>query len=789
MQVPAIARHGSVKRRLGVQPKRSVATISTTPTKLAASLIFDPNKDAWAAAVAAAGGRPKVPVACAIDAANAAKAADVAAATGHAPPRHPFDSAPAAPAATGGCDACTAAAVDCAPSNPFDVPRAAAPPAGCCNPTNPFDLSGAIAPTAALSAFEGGVRACGAAHATCGECGACGECGTCGLAHAQMTTAGAGNPWASGSGGSGSGSGSSSSVNGGGGGDMPRHEGGRMTWAEGLARAAAELDESAAAAVPDLIVRTCVSPGRRSAIGTTAPVPGPGPPGLAPAPGPVPVPVAVVGLTVAAGDSAGSVARAAGGDVGQSANGSRGGRVPGHADDDARLEAAVARGPSLDELLGARPCGGEEAEGRDADGGEEAEGRDADDDDDAISNVSSGDASSETQGDNDDDEDDDDEEDGEMVAAAPAVARGSAAGAAASHDRALCGIVAASGPAAAVRAATRCACGCGRDEASVAEVLEPSATGGAARHRQPAAAGAASAEVTGEARRAGAAHGGDAAAGGDAASQRAAVTSLAKPLLAAMVSDYFAPDSSTRHEAIPPPRSVIRTAAPTPSSRLAVRTVQLLGYEARGCESRRPSSVSGDPVSLMAAGTAAPRRRSSKRSFVVYQLRTRVGPFECSSYRRFSDFLGLHARLQREAGKAGKAKQQLAGVRTRAPRMAHLSHGLLTKCVPPCACSLICAVLPSRPCAARAPTAVTPTAKKLRESKLSLAPKDRRTEQRMVLLQRYCAELCAAPDLAQNELVTAFFWPSGEDGAGSVVAPDGSRASMSFEHLVDAESS
>lgn len=49
----------------------------------------------------------------------------------------------------------------------------------------------------------------------------------------------------------------------------------------------------------------------------------------------------------------------------------------------------------------------------------------------------------------------------------------------------------------------------------------------------------------------------------------------------------------------------------------------------------------------------------------------------------------------------------------------------------------------------------------------------------MRLLQRYCSELCASPDLAQSELVTAFFWPN--DGSGSVVAPDGSTASMTGE--------
>ena len=44
------------------------------------------------------------------------------------------------------------------------------------------------------------------------------------------------------------------------------------------------------------------------------------------------------------------------------------------------------------------------------------------------------------------------------------------------------------------------------------------------------------------------------------------------------------------------------------------------------------------------------------------------------------------------------------------------------------------------------------------------------------LLAKYCAELCAAPELSQSELVTSFFWPS--DGSGSVVAPDGSMANL-----------
>ena len=74
-------------------------------------------------------------------------------------------------------------------------------------------------------------------------------------------------------------------------------------------------------------------------------------------------------------------------------------------------------------------------------------------------------------------------------------------------------------------------------------------------------------------------------------------------------------------------------------------------------------------------------------------------------------------------------------------------------------------------------SSATPTAARLRDSKLSMAPRAAKTvEQRTRLLQRYRNELCAPVDLAQNELVTAFFWPN--DGSGSVVAPDGSAATM-----------
>ena len=190
-----------------------------------------------------------------------------------------------------------------------------------------------------------------------------------------------------------------------------------------------------------------------------------------------------------------------------------------------------------------------------------------------------------------------------------------------------------------------------------------------------------------------------------------------------------------------------------------MRTVQIVGHELKESVRVRSRSSSGGSVnddqssgrargssfSNIAAGAlssiggisggsggdsdAAGGRR---RWYTVYELRARVGPFECTSFRRFSDFLRLHARLQRATAKDKPARIQLL--------------------------------------------AATPTASKLRESKLSLAPRAKQIESRKRLLQRYCAELCEAPELAQSELVTGFFWPN--DGNGSVVAPDGSSGYM-----------
>jgi hypothetical protein len=228
----------------------------------------------------------------------------------------------------------------------------------------------------------------------------------------------------------------------------------------------------------------------------------------------------------------------------------------------------------------------------------------------------------------------------------------------------------------------------------------------------------------------------------------------APPLLSAVVMDYFAADATERCSDSSSSPNLVQAAQSSASTRLAVRTVQLIGHEQReSLPGRRGSfsdsmnnrsrssslsgSFSGSSSSLPPLESASGSRKSrSRRMHTVYQLRARVGPFECTSFRRFSDFLQLQSRLQRAAGKGKTARQHLL--------------------------------------------AATPTARKLRESKLSLASRERQVEQRLRMLQRYCTELCASPQLAQEELVTSFFWPN--DGSGSVVAPDGSVASMLNEH-------
>ena len=231
------------------------------------------------------------------------------------------------------------------------------------------------------------------------------------------------------------------------------------------------------------------------------------------------------------------------------------------------------------------------------------------------------------------------------------------------------------------------------------------------------------------------------------------ISSQQPPLLSAVVFDYFSPGSvATRQESSRASVCLMRTTATTPRQ-LAVRTVQVLGSEERETLvkpfRRSVSSSEGSLDSDLLRGTLPSEscgngsvngsvkydgRRAGKRFHTTYRVRALVGPFECTSSHRFSEFLKLHSQLQRSCGK-DKARKQ------------HLAQAM-------------------------------PTGKKLRESKhiIFIPNRSRVVEARMLLIARYCEELCAASSLAQSEIVTGFFWPC--DGAGSVVAPDGSMASL-----------
>ena len=119
-------------------------------------------------------------------------------------------------------------------------------------------------------------------------------------------------------------------------------------------------------------------------------------------------------------------------------------------------------------------------------------------------------------------------------------------------------------------------------------------------------------------------------------------------------------------------------------------------------------------------------RDAKAKLHTVYQVRARVGPFECSTAHRFSDFLRLCNELQQAFAKLK----------------------------------------------------FPPSAAKLNAERRQLQP-HRHTEGRMRLLQRFCDDMCALHEVAGSQVMVAFFWPSGErgDGDGAVVAPDGSRAS------------
>ena len=85
-------------------------------------------------------------------------------------------------------------------------------------------------------------------------------------------------------------------------------------------------------------------------------------------------------------------------------------------------------------------------------------------------------------------------------------------------------------------------------------------------------------------------------------------------------------------------------------------------------------------------------------------MRARIGPFECNTSHRFSDFLTLQRRLQQ--------------------------------------------AFPKRK--------FPPSALRLKEQKLQLQP-HRHTESRMRLLQRYCEDVCAPGDMASSSVMVAFF--------------------------------
>ena len=104
-------------------------------------------------------------------------------------------------------------------------------------------------------------------------------------------------------------------------------------------------------------------------------------------------------------------------------------------------------------------------------------------------------------------------------------------------------------------------------------------------------------------------------------------------------------------------------------------------------------------------------------------VRARVGPFECTTYRRFSAFLELHRSLK--------------------------------------------AALPA--------SAKLPRSRPLRNERLQIQP-HKHTEGRIRLLQKYVDELCAVPEASESAELAAFFWP--EAGDGSVVAPDGSKGTL-----------
>ena len=166
----------------------------------------------------------------------------------------------------------------------------------------------------------------------------------------------------------------------------------------------------------------------------------------------------------------------------------------------------------------------------------------------------------------------------------------------------------------------------------------------------------------------------------------------------------------------------------------------------------------------------------------AHQVRARVGPFECITSHRFSDFLRLQRRLQLAFPKRKFAPSALKLREQRLQLQPHRS----TATVALARSSALAATrrISSPPACSGRPSRPERSSRGAREELerssrgTYCAPRHRHTESRMRLLQRYCEDVCAQADIASSSVMVAFFWPSEERGDGPVVAPDGSRATM-----------
>eukprot|EP00962_Isochrysis_galbana_P032692 scaffold10790_cov99-Isochrysis_galbana.AAC.1 len=152
------------------------------------------------------------------------------------------------------------------------------------------------------------------------------------------------------------------------------------------------------------------------------------------------------------------------------------------------------------------------------------------------------------------------------------------------------------------------------------------------------------------------------------------------------------------------------------------------------------------------------RAGGSTALHVVYRLRAHVGPFQCTTYRRFSDFVRLHAALKKELPKLQmpKSAHRLIGDRLHPPRGIGAS---------PAGGLGLSGVSHLPPQLSKALSPLTRQA----------SP---RPEARLQLIKAYCDDLVLVPELARAQATIAYFWPSSERGDGALVAPDGSSAAI-----------